>query len=62
MLTLNKSVRREADGDFALKAFKQGLTLMKRLDDGEFKHLQQVKDVYCIVLSAEATKDNKTSK
>lgn len=60
MLTLNKSVRREADGDFALKAFKRGLTLMKRLS--EFKHLQQVKDVYCIVLSAEATKDNKTSK
>lgn len=55
-MTLNKSVRREADGDFALKVFKRGLTLMKRLNDVEFK------DVYCVVLSADATKDNKTSK
>lgn len=54
VMTLNKSVRREADGDFALK--QKSLQARLNADDVEFK------DVYCVVLSADATKDNKTSK
>lgn len=57
VLTLNKSVRREADGDFApkRKSLQARLKLMKLLDDVKFKRLQQWEMFTASFLSAEET-------